>query len=83
MKKDKKQQDQYPKLTKEDQQWKNQDEFDDKSREKKAEAERKNSSLNQKYEDSQDGNERMIPDTSRKQSEKEYRTDRKLPNIKK
>ena len=68
---------------KEDKKWKTQDEFDDKSHDRlKLESEISNASQNQKRKDSQQGHESKIPESHRKQTEKDWRTDKKLPPTK-
>ena len=69
---------------KEEKKWKSQDEFDDKSHDRlRMESEISNTSQNQERKDSQQGHERKIPESHRKQTEKDWRTEKKLPNNKK
>ena len=72
-----------PQPNKSDNRWKEQDEFDSAGKLREEEDREKNESVEQHYKDSQDGNERMIQDSKKKQSEEDYRTDRKLPQVKK
>jgi hypothetical protein len=69
---------------KKDKKWKSQDEFDDKSHERlRMESEISNASQNQKRKDSQEGDERKIPASHKKQTQQDWRTNKKEPNIKK
>ena len=69
---------------KEDKKWKAQDEFDDKSHDRlRMESEISNAGQNQKRKDSQEGDERKIPASHKKQTQKDWRSDKKEPNIKK
>ena len=58
-----------------------QEEFDNK-RERGAESEVRNKRETEQMRDSQEGDERMLPESKRKQSPEDYRVDRKLPQTK-
>ncbi len=69
---------------KEERKWKEQDEFTEPSNNRlDMESEISNARRNESMSDSQDGNERMVPDTKANQSEKDFQEERKLPQMKK
>jgi hypothetical protein len=71
----------YPHLNKQDEQFKNQEEFNDPSM---AELNRQEGDANYKSAtDSQSGNEQMLPDTDPKQSVEDQRNQRQQPNMRK
>ena len=59
-----------------------QEEFDNKKG-RGAASEVRNDRESEHMKDSQEGDERMLPESKRKQSPEDYRTDRKLPQTKK
>lgn len=66
-----------------DTRFKQQEEFDNKQSDKADDARIENVRHNQQSKDSQQGRERMVPESKQKQSERDYQEDRKLPQIKK
>jgi hypothetical protein len=69
---------------KDDKKWQAQDEFDDKSHDRlRMESEISNAGQNQKRKDSQEGDERKIPASHKKQNQKDWGSDGKEPNMKK
>jgi hypothetical protein len=68
----------------EDEQVRNQEEFDNKGHDGPgSKSEVKSRRETESLRDSQQGDERMLPETKKKQSPGDYREDRKLPQIKK
>ena len=71
----------YPRMNKEDEQFKNQEEFNDPSlaelNKQEGDAQYKSAS------DSQSGNEQMLPETDAKKSVEDQRNDRQQPNMRK
>ena len=67
-----------------DEQLRQQEEFDNKANTGPGgKSEVKSRRDNESLRDSQQGDERMLPESKKKQSPKDYREDRKLPQIKK
>ena len=63
--------------------YRGQEEYDQKGRnEQEAESEVRNKRESERLRDSQQGDERMLPETKKKQTPRDYRDDRKLPQIK-
>jgi len=70
--------------SKSDDRHRGQEEFDNLGKEEQqTESEVRNTQRNEQMRDSQQGDERKLPETKAKQSERDYQEDRKLPQIKK
>lgn len=67
-----------------DSQFRQQEEFDNRGKdERQQESEVRNTQQSEQMRDSQQGRERMIPESKKKESTSDYQEDRKLPQIKK